>query len=85
MCKNDRDAVYRVLTAVAEAGLDRQSYVLAIGGGAGLDCVGFAAAIAHRGGSAGADADDDARPGRFGRGGEVRAAGTEMLREGTPR
>ncbi len=49
LCKNDRDAVYRVLEAIQEAGLDRQSFVLAIGGGAVLDCVGFAAAIAHRG------------------------------------
>lgn len=49
MCKNDRDAMYRVLNAINEAGLDRQSYILAIGGGAVLDCVGFAAAIAHRG------------------------------------
>ena len=31
------------------ANLDRRSYVVVIGGGAVLDCVGFAAAIAHRG------------------------------------
>jgi len=49
LCKNDRDAVYRVLHEINEAGLDRQSFVFAIGGGAVLDCVGFAAAIAHRG------------------------------------
>ncbi|MFW6058735.1 MAG: 3-dehydroquinate synthase [Phycisphaeraceae bacterium] len=49
LCKNDRDAMYRVLNAINEAGLDRQSFILAIGGGAVLDCVGFAAAIAHRG------------------------------------
>lgn len=49
LCKNDRDAMYRVLSAIHDAGLDRRSYVLAIGGGAVLDCVGFAAAIAHRG------------------------------------
>ena len=49
LCKNDRDAIYRVLNAINDARLDRQSYVLAIGGGAVLDCVGFAAAIAHRG------------------------------------
>lgn len=47
--KNDRDAMYRVLQAIEAARVDRQSYVLAIGGGAVLDCVGFAAAIAHRG------------------------------------
>ncbi|MEX1017339.1 MAG: 3-dehydroquinate synthase [Phycisphaeraceae bacterium] len=49
LCKNDRDAIYRTLNAIDAAHLDRQSYVLAIGGGAVLDCVGFAAAIAHRG------------------------------------
>jgi len=49
MCKNDRDAMYRVLNAINEAGLDRHDFVLAIGGGAVLDCVGFATAIAHRG------------------------------------
>ena len=49
ICKNDRDAMYRVLNAINEAGLDRHDFTLAIGGGAVLDCVGFAAAIAHRG------------------------------------
>ena len=34
---------------IDEAGLDRHSYVIAIGGGAFLDAVGFAAATAHRG------------------------------------
>ncbi len=48
-CKNDRDAVYRVLEAIDRNRIDRHSYVLVIGGGAVLDCVGFAAAIAHRG------------------------------------
>lgn len=49
LCKNDRDSVYRVLDAIAEHRIDRQSYVMVIGGGAVLDCVGFAAAVAHRG------------------------------------
>lgn len=49
LCKNDRDATYRVLESIASSRIDRQSYVLVIGGGAVLDCVGFAAAIAHRG------------------------------------
>ena len=48
-CKNDRDAMYRILETIDRNRIDRQSYVLAIGGGAVLDCVGFAAAIAHRG------------------------------------
>lgn len=49
LCKNDRDAMYRILERIQAAKLDRQSFVLAIGGGAVLDVVGFAAAIAHRG------------------------------------
>lgn len=38
-----------VWAAIDAAHLDRHSYVLAIGGGAFLDAVGFAAATAHRG------------------------------------
>ena len=49
LCKNDRDAMYRILNAIDTAKLDRRSCVLAVGGGAVLDCVGFAASIAHRG------------------------------------
>jgi len=37
-----------VLTHINTAGLDRQSFVIAIGGGAVLDTVSFAAALAHR-------------------------------------
>ena len=47
--KNDREVVARLLDAFHSAGLDRRSYVVVIGGGAVLDAVGFAAAIAHRG------------------------------------
>jgi 3-dehydroquinate synthase len=39
----------RVVQAVDEHRIDRQSFVVAIGGGAVLDAVGFGAAIAHRG------------------------------------
>ena len=39
----------RVLQAIHDASLDRHSYVVAIGGGAVLDVVGYAAATAHRG------------------------------------
>ncbi len=39
----------RVVDMVHAHGIDRQSYVLAIGGGAVQDAVGFGAAIAHRG------------------------------------
>ncbi len=48
-CKNDRAVLEHILEAIHDAKLDRQSYVTAIGGGAVLDAVGFAAAIAHRG------------------------------------
>ncbi len=48
-CKNDPGELDRVLEAINSAGLDRHSHVLVLGGGAVLDCVGWAAAIAHRG------------------------------------
>jgi 3-dehydroquinate synthase len=47
--KNDPRHLQHVLAAIHEAGLCRQSYVIAIGGGAVLDVVGYAAATAHRG------------------------------------
>ena len=47
--KNDREPTERVLQAIHEASLDRHSYVAAVGGGAVLDVVGYAAAMAHRG------------------------------------
>lgn len=47
--KNDFSIVHKILEEINKHGLDRQSYILAIGGGAVLDVVGFAAAIAHRG------------------------------------
>jgi 3-dehydroquinate synthase len=48
-CKNDHAPTDRVLQAIHDASLDRHSYVGAIGGGAVLDVVGYAAAMAHRG------------------------------------
>ncbi|MFM8698407.1 MAG: 3-dehydroquinate synthase, partial [Phycisphaerales bacterium] len=39
----------RVVRATVDHRIDRQSCVIAIGGGAVLDAVGFGAAIAHRG------------------------------------
>ena len=48
-CKNERGHVERVLEAINDADLDRRSYILVLGGGAVLDAVGYAAAIAHRG------------------------------------
>lgn len=47
--KNDFHQLEHVWRAINAAGLCRHSYVLAIGGGAMLDMVGFAAATAHRG------------------------------------
>lgn len=47
--KNDVHVVERMLKVFNSADLDRRSYVVVIGGGAVLDAVGFAAAIAHRG------------------------------------
>jgi 3-dehydroquinate synthase len=47
--KNDLGLVQHVLQVFHDANLDRRSYVVAIGGGAMLDAIGFAAAIAHRG------------------------------------
>lgn len=47
--KNEEKWLIKVLNALREAGLDRHSYVLAIGGGAFLDLIGFASAITHRG------------------------------------
>ncbi|MFP6692605.1 MAG: 3-dehydroquinate synthase [Pirellulales bacterium] len=47
--KNDIHILERMLKVFNVSDLDRRSYVVAIGGGAVLDAVGFAAAIAHRG------------------------------------
>lgn len=47
--KRTMAVVDTVVVAVEEHRIDRQSYVLAMGGGAVLDAVGFGAAIAHRG------------------------------------
>jgi 3-dehydroquinate synthase len=48
-CKNAPDLLERVLRQIHDARICRQSYVIAIGGGAVLDIVGYAAAITHRG------------------------------------
>jgi 3-dehydroquinate synthase len=47
--KNDVHILEQMLKVINAHDLDRRSYVVAIGGGAMLDAVGFAAAIAHRG------------------------------------
>lgn len=47
--KNDPRYVDQVLRTINQANLDRRSYIFVIGGGAMLDTIGYAAAIAHRG------------------------------------
>ncbi len=47
--KADSRTVDAVLGWIAEARLDRHAFVVALGGGAMLDAVGYAAALAHRG------------------------------------
>lgn len=49
ICKNDIVHLENIVQAVDQHGIDRHSYIVAIGGGAVLDLVGFAATIAHRG------------------------------------
>jgi 3-dehydroquinate synthase len=47
--KNDHGHVERMLADLVARRIDRHSYVVAIGGGAVLDAVGFACALFHRG------------------------------------
>ena len=47
--KNDWAVFETVAEAISDRAICRQSYVIAVGGGAVLDAVGFAAATAHRG------------------------------------
>ncbi|MFA5959535.1 MAG: 3-dehydroquinate synthase [Tatlockia sp.] len=47
--KNDPHFINMIYKCINEGGICRHSYVMAIGGGALLDAVGFAAATAHRG------------------------------------
>ncbi len=48
-CKNTGEYAEQIVSAVDRNGIDRHSYIAAIGGGAVLDMVGYAAAISHRG------------------------------------
>ncbi|SMB99556.1 3-dehydroquinate synthase [Hymenobacter roseosalivarius DSM 11622] len=48
-CKNQPALVQQLLEAVDAHHIDRHSYLAAIGGGAVLDMVGYAASVAHRG------------------------------------
>lgn len=47
--KGNPDSLKALLEQIASAHLDRQSYILAIGGGAMLDVVGLVASLVHRG------------------------------------
>lgn len=47
--KNQHQHVQTILDAINDYHIDRHSYILAIGGGAVIDMVGYAAATAHRG------------------------------------
>jgi 3-dehydroquinate synthase len=47
--KNDTATLDAIRREIDRGGIDRHSYVIAIGGGAVLDMVGYAAATAHRG------------------------------------
>ncbi|MDG2223591.1 MAG: 3-dehydroquinate synthase [Rubripirellula sp.] len=47
--KNTSAVVEQLLAEINQSNLDRRSYIVAIGGGAMLDAIGYAAAIAHRG------------------------------------
>jgi len=49
MVKNNPQYLEKALLAINEHGIDRHSFVAAIGGGAFLDMVGYASCIAHRG------------------------------------
>lgn len=47
--KNNSASFDRIVEAIDQYGIDRHSYIAAIGGGSVLDLVGFVAAISHRG------------------------------------
>ena len=47
--KNDQDLVSRLQKQMLDLGIDRHSFVVAIGGGAFLDMIGYVAATTHRG------------------------------------
>ena len=47
--KNDPNAILPALQSILNGNIDRRNYVVAVGGGAFLDAVGLAAALAHRG------------------------------------
>tara|TARA_B100001057_G_scaffold499389_1_gene609847 strand:+ start:7619 stop:8779 length:1161 start_codon:yes stop_codon:yes gene_type:complete len=48
-CKNDWSLIPEVWEKINKNNIDRHSFIMAIGGGAFLDMIGFAASTAHRG------------------------------------
>ena len=48
-CKRNKTTLQTAWDLIENAGIDRHSYILCIGGGAYLDVIGLAAATAHRG------------------------------------
>lgn len=48
-CKNDLVLVEQLQRRVVEAGIDRHSYIVGVGGGAILDLIGYVASTTHRG------------------------------------
>ena len=48
-CKNSYQLIELLVKTIDDLGIDRHSYIAAIGGGSVLDAIGFAAAIGHRG------------------------------------
>ena len=65
--KNTPKNVTEIQQAVEQYGIDRHSYIVAVGGGALLDMAGYAAATAHRGVRLVRSTDDRFVPKRFGR------------------
>ncbi len=47
--KNSEEPFNKIIKAIHHFGIDRHSYLVAIGGGSTLDVAGYAAAVAHRG------------------------------------
>lgn len=47
--KNDEGLFHQIVDAISKHGIDRHSYLVAIGGGSILDLAGYAAAVSHRG------------------------------------
>src|SRR4051812_42369605 len=47
--KNTEVYFYEIISAINKYGIDRHSYIAAIGGGSILDLAGYAAAVSHRG------------------------------------